>query len=88
MPDVDNGWFLFTEAYFLIAAGDYDQAAQLLARAADMGSRRRETDLIAFATTVWGRALIKAGRLEEVLAGWTRRCCRWWSATRHRVPRA
>ena len=68
MPDVDNGWFLFTEAYFLIAAGDYDQAAQLLARAADLGSRRRETDLIAFATTVWGRALIKAGRLEEGLS--------------------
>ncbi len=65
MPDVENGWFLFTEAYFLIAAGDYDQAAQLLARAADMASGRRETDLIAFATTVWGRALIKAGRLEE-----------------------
>jgi DNA-binding CsgD family transcriptional regulator len=68
MPDVDNGWFLFTEAYFLIAAGDYDQAAQLLARAADMASRRRETDLIEFATTVWGRALIKAGRLEEGLS--------------------
>ena len=68
MPDVDNGWFLFTEAYFLIPAGDYDQAAQLLARAAAMGSRSRETDLIAFATTVWGRALIKAGRLEEGLS--------------------
>jgi DNA-binding NarL/FixJ family response regulator len=67
MPDVDNGWFLFTEAYFLIAAGDYDQAAQLLARAADLASRSRETDLIAFATTVWGRALIKAGRLKEGL---------------------
>jgi DNA-binding CsgD family transcriptional regulator/tetratricopeptide (TPR) repeat protein len=65
MPDVDNGWFLFSEAYFLIAGGDYDQAAQLLARAADMASRHRETDLIAFATTVWGRALIMAGRLEE-----------------------
>jgi DNA-binding CsgD family transcriptional regulator len=68
MPDVDNGWFLFTEAYFLIPAGDYDQAAQLLARAAAMGSRSREIDLIAFATTVWGRALIKAGRLEEGLS--------------------
>ena len=68
IPDVDNGWFLFTEAYFLIAAGDYDQAAQLLARAAALGSRSRETDLIAFATTVWGRALIKAGRLEEGLS--------------------
>ena len=33
-----------------------------------MASRRRETDLIAFATTVWGRALIKAGRLEEGLS--------------------
>jgi DNA-binding NarL/FixJ family response regulator len=68
MPDVDNGWFLFTEAYFLIASGDYDQAAQLLARAAVMGSRRRETDLIAFATTVWGRALIKSGKLEDGLS--------------------
>jgi DNA-binding CsgD family transcriptional regulator/tetratricopeptide (TPR) repeat protein len=68
MPDVDNGWFLFTEAYFLIAAGNYDQAAELLAHAADIGARRRETDLIAFATTVWGRALIKAGRLEEGLS--------------------
>jgi DNA-binding CsgD family transcriptional regulator len=68
MPDVDNGWFLFAEAYFLIAAGEYDQAAPLLARAADLGSRRREADLIAFATTVWGRALIKAGRLEEGLS--------------------
>jgi DNA-binding CsgD family transcriptional regulator/tetratricopeptide (TPR) repeat protein len=68
MPDVDNGWLLFLEAYFLIAAADYDQAARLLARAADMGSRRREADLVAFATTVWGRALIKGGRLKEGLS--------------------
>ena len=68
MPGVDNGWFLFLEAYFLIAAADYDEAAQLLARAADMASRRREIDLVAFATTVWGRALIKAGRLKEGLS--------------------
>lgn len=65
LPDVDSGWLLITEAYFLIAAADYDQAAQLLARAADAGSRQRDTDLVAFATTVWGRALIKAGRLRE-----------------------
>jgi tetratricopeptide (TPR) repeat protein len=68
MPDVDNGWLLFLEAYFLIAAADYDQAARLLARAADMASRRREPDLVAFATTVWGRALIKGGRLKEGLS--------------------
>jgi DNA-binding NarL/FixJ family response regulator len=68
MPDVDNGWLLFLEAYFLIAAADYDQAARLLARAADMASRHREADLVAFATTVWGRALIKGGRLKEGLS--------------------
>ena len=65
MPDVDNGWLLVADAYFLLAAANYDQAAQLLARAADAGSRQGDTDLIAFATTVWGRALIKAGRLKE-----------------------
>jgi tetratricopeptide (TPR) repeat protein len=67
LPDVDSGWLLITEAYFLIAAADYDQAAQLLAHAADAGSRQRDTDLVAFASTVWGRALIKAGRLREGL---------------------
>jgi tetratricopeptide (TPR) repeat protein len=55
LPDLDNGWLLVTDAYFLIAAADYDQAAQLLARAADAAHRQGETDLIAFATTVGGR---------------------------------
>jgi DNA-binding CsgD family transcriptional regulator len=68
LPDQDNGWLLVTEAYFLIAAADYDQAAQLLARAADAASRQGETDLVAFATTVWGRALIKAGSLKQGLS--------------------
>jgi ATP/maltotriose-dependent transcriptional regulator MalT len=68
VPDLDNGWLLVTDAYFLIAAADYDQAAQLLARAADAASRQGETDLLAFATTVWGRALIKAGSLKEGLS--------------------
>jgi tetratricopeptide (TPR) repeat protein len=67
MPDVDNGWLLVADAYFLLAAANYDQAAQLLASAADAGSRQGDTDLIAFATTVWGRALIKAGRLQQHL---------------------
>jgi ATP/maltotriose-dependent transcriptional regulator MalT len=68
IPDVNHGWLLFTQAYFLIASAEFDQAAQLLARAAEDGSRRGETDLLAFATTVWGRALIKAGRLPEGLS--------------------
>ncbi|HJQ89824.1 MAG TPA: LuxR C-terminal-related transcriptional regulator [Propionibacteriaceae bacterium] len=68
VQDVNHGWLLFTQAYFLIASAEFDQAAQLLARAAEDGSRRGETDLLAFATTVWGRALIKAGRLPEGLS--------------------
>lgn len=68
MPDIDNGWLPFLEAYFSMAAADYDRAAQLLARAADLAAQRHETDLVAFATTVWGRALIKAGRLKEGLS--------------------
>jgi DNA-binding CsgD family transcriptional regulator len=68
IPDVNHGWLLFTQAYFLIASAEFDQAAQLLARAAEDGSRRGETDLLAFATTVWGRALIKAGRFPEGLS--------------------
>jgi tetratricopeptide (TPR) repeat protein len=62
MPDVDNGWLVFLEGYFSVAAADYDQAARLLARAADAGTRQGEIDLVASATTVWGRALIKAGK--------------------------
>ena len=68
MPDVDNGWLLVPEAYFLIAGANYNHAVQLLARAADAGSRQGETDLVAFATCVWGRALIKAGRVKEGLS--------------------
>jgi tetratricopeptide (TPR) repeat protein len=68
MPDVDNGWLLMLEGYFAIFTADYDQAAQLLARAADAGSRQGETDLVASAITVWGRALIKGGRLKEGLS--------------------
>jgi DNA-binding CsgD family transcriptional regulator len=64
----DTAWFLVADAYSLIAAADYDAAAQLLARAAEIGSRHRQTDLVAFATCVWGRALIKAGRMMEGLS--------------------
>ncbi|HKX15264.1 MAG TPA: LuxR C-terminal-related transcriptional regulator [Propionibacteriaceae bacterium] len=68
MPDVDNGWLVFLEGYFSVAAADYDQAARLLARAADAGARQGEIDLVASATTVWGRALIKAGKLKDGLS--------------------
>jgi DNA-binding CsgD family transcriptional regulator/tetratricopeptide (TPR) repeat protein len=64
----DHGWLLVTDAYSLIAMADYDAAVQLLARAAEDASRRRQIDLVAFATAVWGRALIKGGRLKDGLS--------------------
>jgi DNA-binding CsgD family transcriptional regulator len=67
-PIDGNGWLLVTDAYSLVAAADYDRAVHLLARAAEVASRRGQTDLVAFATTMWGRALVKAGRLKEGLS--------------------
>jgi DNA-binding CsgD family transcriptional regulator len=64
----DHDWFLITDAYSLIGMAEYEAAAQLLARAAQDASHRRQIDLVAFATTIWGRALIKAGRLKEGLS--------------------
>jgi DNA-binding CsgD family transcriptional regulator len=68
VPMEDNGWLLVTDAYALIGLTDYEAAVQLLARAAQLASRSGQTDLVAFATTVWGRALIKAGRLKDGLS--------------------
>ena len=68
LPVDDHAWFLVADAYSLIAAADYDAAAQLLARAAEIGSWQRQTDLVAFATCIWGRALIKAGRITDGLS--------------------
>ena len=68
VPIDDNGWLLVTDAYSLIAVADYQAAAHLLARASEVASRQGQTDLVAFATTVWGRALIKAGRLKDGLS--------------------
>jgi DNA-binding CsgD family transcriptional regulator/tetratricopeptide (TPR) repeat protein len=64
----DHDWFLITDAYSLIGMAEYEAAAQLLGRAAQDASYRRQIDLAAFATTIWGRALIKAGRLQEGLS--------------------
>lgn len=63
----ESGWLLVADAYLLIASADYDAAVQLLACAAEDGSRHHQTDIVAFATMIWGRAPIKAGRLKEGL---------------------
>ena len=67
-PIDGNGWLLVADAYALVAAADYDRAVHLVARAAEVATRRGQTDLVAFATTLWGRALVKAGRLQEGLS--------------------
>ena len=61
----NSGWLLVTEAYALIGAGRYGEAGEVLQRAARLDAGRAELDLWAFATTMWGRALVKSGRLDE-----------------------
>lgn len=67
-PIEDSGWLLVTEAYGLIGSGRYEEAGGVLELAARLGASRADTDLRVFATTMWGRALVKAGRLGEGLA--------------------
>jgi ATP/maltotriose-dependent transcriptional regulator MalT len=64
---VNSGWLLVTDAYGLIGSGRYEEAAEVLKTAARLGSQQAETDLLAFATTMWGRALVKAGHLGDGL---------------------
>jgi ATP/maltotriose-dependent transcriptional regulator MalT len=68
VPIDNHGWLVITDAYSLIAIADYDAAIPLLSRAAADAARGRQIDLHAFATSVLGRALIKAGRLKEGLS--------------------
>ena len=67
-PISEMGWFLVADAYSLIAGGNYDAAALLLARVVGGASRHQQTDLVAFASTIWGRTLIKSGQLREGLS--------------------
>jgi hypothetical protein len=64
----NHDWFLITDAYSLIGTAEYEAAAQLLSRTAQGASYRRQIDLVAFATTIWSRALIKTGRVKEGLS--------------------
>jgi DNA-binding CsgD family transcriptional regulator len=68
VPTSEYGWLLVADGYSLFGASDYDAAVRLLARAAEGGLRQRQTDLVAFATAIWGRVLIKSGRLKEGLS--------------------
>ena len=63
----EPGWLLITTAYGRIAAGAYDEAVMLLARARERAARVHDGDQLAFSTLLTGRALVKSGRLAEGL---------------------
>lgn len=63
----EPGWLLITMAYGRIAAGAYDEAGVLLARARERATAVHDADQLAFSTLLTGRALVKSGRLAEGL---------------------
>ena len=63
----EPGWLLITMAYGRIAAGAFDEAVQLLARARERATAAHDADQLAFSTLLTGRALVKSGRFAEGL---------------------
>lgn len=61
----EPGWLLITTAYGRIAAGAYDEAVRLLARARETAARVHDGDQLAFSTLLTGRALVQSGRLAD-----------------------
>ena len=69
-PDDAGGepvWLLITRAYGRIAAGAYDEAGELLARARERAARVHDADQLAYSRLLTGRALVKSGRLADGL---------------------
>jgi len=65
---VEGGSLLLPAAQRHLSAGEFDEAHEAAARAAMVGERFREADLIAFAHNLQGRALLSQGRLDRGLA--------------------
>ena len=65
---VVRGYLLLPEAHRLHAAGDDEGARQVAVRAVAIGRRFAEADLIAFAQSLEGRALVRLGCVAEGLA--------------------
>ncbi|MFE4078809.1 LuxR C-terminal-related transcriptional regulator [Paenarthrobacter sp. YIM B13468] len=63
----EPGWLLITMAYGRIAAGAYDEAGVLLARARATAAAAHDADQLAFSTLLTGRALVKSGHLADGL---------------------
>jgi DNA-binding CsgD family transcriptional regulator len=64
----EQGYLLLPASQRLLNLGEFDQAHDAAARAAQLGERFREADLVAFARNVQGRALLGRGRLDDGLA--------------------
>jgi DNA-binding CsgD family transcriptional regulator len=65
---VEGGYLLLPAAQRHLSAGEFDEAHEAAARAATVGERFREADLVAFAHNLQGRALLSQGRLDRGLA--------------------
>ena len=65
---VEQGYLLLPASQRHLSAGEIDQALDCAARAALIGERFGEVDLIAFARNLQGRALLSLGRIESGLA--------------------
>src|SRR5262245_56662012 len=64
----EQGYLLLPASQRHLHMGEFDEAHDPAARAAQLCDRLREADLVAFARNVQGRALLGRGRLDEGLA--------------------
>ena len=67
-PCVEEGYLLLPHAQRHLAAGDREAAQEAAASAAEIGARFGDQDLMAFARSMQGRALMLRGRIDEGLA--------------------
>jgi DNA-binding CsgD family transcriptional regulator len=61
---VEQGYLLLPQSQKHISGGEWANAQSAAARAASIGARYREKDLLAFAQNLQGRALLAAGQIE------------------------
>lgn len=64
----ERGYLLLPGAFQLLGAGDADEARAVAAKAAEIGRRFRDADLVALAVHLQGRALLRAGDVRGGLA--------------------
>jgi ATP/maltotriose-dependent transcriptional regulator MalT len=64
----EHGYLMISAAYQQLMAGDHAEARELLVRAAGIGARAGDADLVAFGLHLQGRALVWEGRVGEGFA--------------------